>query len=414
MELQIPEKFRPLWSPCRYKVAFGGRDAGKSWQFARTLLVMGVQRPLRVLCAREVQRSIRDSVYRLLVDQIEALGLGGCYEVLSQEIRGVNGSQFLFTGLSDQSVASLKSYEGVDICWIEEAQTISKQSLRVLVPTIRKAGSEIWVTFNPSMDTDEIYQRFVVKTPSDCVLMAVNWDDNPWASKALESERERLRVSDPDEYAHVWLGHCRPAVEGAIYYREVSALRASGRLCNVPYDPMLRVHVVCDLGFNDYMSLLLVQRLGSEIRVIRYIEDRLRYIPSYSQELRDLKLNWGRMWLPHDARQRHVTGESAEAQFRKLGWQVSIVEDVGIEQGIRKAREVFPRVYIDRENACELLNRLGRYRRRVNSEGRASLPVHDDESHGSDGFRYLCQVADQFQNSDEQAIVPLVYETQCA
>jgi phage terminase large subunit len=158
--------------------------------------------------------------------------------------------------------------------------------------------------------------------------------------------------------------------------------------------------VVCDLGFNDYMSLLLVQRMASEIRVIRYIEDRQRYIPSYSQELRELKLNYGRMYLPHDGRAKHITGSSAEDQFRALGWDVAIVPNLDIEQGIRKAREVFPRVYVDKLNASELANRLGRYRRRVNSEGQASSPVHDDESHGADGFRYLALVADQMVNEE--------------
>jgi phage terminase large subunit len=164
---------------------------------------------------------------------------------------------------------------------------------------------------------------------------------------------------------------------------------------------MLKVHVVCDLGFNDYMSLVLCQRLGSEIRVIRYIEDRMRYIPSYHQELTDLKLNYGKLFLPHDGRAKHVTGSSAEEQFRSLGWDVEIVPDIGIEQGIRKVREVFPRVVMDRTNASELLNRLGRYRRRVNSEGQASTPVHDDESHGADGFRYVAIVADQMTNEKQ-------------
>ena len=143
------------------------------------------------------------------------------------------------------------------------------------------------------------------------------------------------------------------------------------------------------------------------IRVIRYIEDRQRYIPSYSQELRDLKLNYGTLYLPHDGRARHLTGTSAEDQFRALGWDVQIVPGEDVEQGIRKAREVFPRIYIDKTNASDLLNRLGRYRRRVNSEGQASTPVHDDESHGADGFRYLALVADQLTNDSVGNVDPL-------
>jgi hypothetical protein len=129
----------------------------------------------------------------------------------------------------------------------------------------------------------------------------------------------------------------------------------------------------------------------------------MRYIPSYHQELTELKLNYGKLYLPHDGRAKHVTGSSAEEQFRSLGWDVEIVADIGLEQGIRKLREVFPRLYVDRERASELVNRLGRYRRRVNSEGQASTPVHDDESHGADGARYLSIVADQMSN-DVQTI----------
>lgn len=219
-------------------------------------------------------------------------------------------------------------------------------------------------------------------------------------SVMLDEARERMKVEAPEDYAHIYEGECRPAVEGAIYYNEVSKLRSSGRLGNVPYDPMLKVHVVCDLGFNDYMSLILVQRLASEIRIIRYIEDRQRYIPSYSQELKDLKLNYGKLWLPHDGKAERLEGPSARKQFMDLGWDVEIVPDISVEDGIRKTREVFSRFYIDKTHASELVNRLGRYRRRVNSEGQASTPVHDDESHGADGTRYLAIIADQLMNED--------------
>jgi phage terminase large subunit len=362
------------------------------------LLARGRAKPERILCTREVQKSIADSVHQLLVDQISVLGMQDFYDVREKYITGANGTQIAFHGLSGQTVTSLKSFEGTTLCWVEEAQVITKRSWGILEPTIRAPGSEIWVSFNPEMDTDFIYKEFVLNAPPGAIVTKINWDDNPWRSVVLDARREQMRTQDPDEYAHVYGGATRPAVEGAIYYKEVTALKGSGRLGNQPYDPMLKVHVVCDLGFNDYMSLILVQRLGSEIRVIRYIEDRMRYIPSYSQELRDLKLNYGKLYLPHDGKAKHVTGSSAEEQFRALGWDVEIVPDIGLEQGIRKLREVFPRLYVDKGNASELVNRLGRYRRRVNSEGQASTPVHDDESHGADGTRYLAIVADQMSN----------------
>lgn len=401
-DYQFPEKLGFLFQPARYKVAYGGRDGAKSWSFARALLLLGAENPIRVGCFREIQNSIKDSVHKLLSDQIEAMGLGSFYEVLKNEIRGANGTEFAFNGLSKQTRDSIKSYEGLNIAWVEEAQSVTKRSWDILIPTIRAPGSEIWVSFNPDMDTDDTYQRFVIHPPPEAKVAKINWYDNPWRSKVLDAERERMQREAPDDYAHIYEGNCRPAVEGAIYYQEVSQLRTANRLCNVPYDPMLKVHVVVDLGFNDYMSLILVQRLGSEIRIIRYIEDRMRYIPSYSQELLDLKLNYGTLYLPHDGKARHVTGSSAQEQFAALGWKVEIVEDIGLEQGIRKAREVFPRVVIDRENGSELLNRLGRYRRRVNAEGQASTPVHDDESHGADGFRYMAIVADQMSNDKHE------------
>ena len=409
--VDIPRKARDVLLPThtpsgkrvRFRCLWGGRDGAKSHSFGRMALARGRARYERILCVREVQKSIADSVHRLLSDLVEPLGMGDFYDVQRQYIYGANGTQIAFHGLSGETAASLKSQEGTTICWIEEAQTISKRSWEILEPTIRAPNSEIWCSFNPDLDTDETYKRMVVNPPADALVTKIGWEDNPWRSQVLDSAREKMQREAPDDYEHVYGGACRPAVEGAIYYREVSSLRAAGRLCNVPYDPMLKVHVVADLGFNDYMSLLLVQRLASEIRIIRYIEDRQRYIPSYHQELRDLKLNYGKLYLPHDGKAKHLTGASAQEQFEQLGWQVEIVPNVDVEQGIRKTREVFSRFYIDKTNASELLNRLGRYRRRVNAEGQASTPVHDDESHGADGTRYLALVADQLSNDDMPA-----------
>jgi phage terminase large subunit len=411
VECTIPEKLAFLFEPHRYKVAYGGRDGAKSTSVAKALLVQGMEKPLRIGCFREVQKSIKDSVHKLLSDQIAEMHLGNFYEVLQTEIRGKNGTEILFAGLSSQTRDNIKSFERLDRAWVEEAQSVSKRSWDILIPTIRAPGSEVIVTFNPDMSTDDTFKRFVLTQPPDCIVVKINYTDNPWRSKALDAEREKMRTESPEDYAHIYLGECRPAVEGAIYYNEVSKLQASGRLASVPYDPMLRVHVVADLGYNDFMSLILVQRLASEIRVIRYIEDRQRDIPSYSQELKALGYNWGKVWLPHDARAKTLAavsnplGATAQEQFEKLGWQTEIVENIDIEQGIRKVREVFPRVIIDKANASELVSRLGRYRRRVNSEGQASTPLHDDSSHGSDGFRYLALTADQMQNDAQTTII---------
>ena len=168
MNAQFPAALEPLFGPCRYKFVKGGRGSGKSWGVARALLIQGAQAVHRVLCTREVQKSIKQSVHQLLRDQVQALGLGAFYEVLETEIRGQNGTRFYFAGLSDMTAESLKSYEGIDVVWVEEGQNTTKRSWTILIPTIRKHDSEIWVSFNPELESDETYERFVTKPPPGC------------------------------------------------------------------------------------------------------------------------------------------------------------------------------------------------------------------------------------------------------
>lgn len=210
---KLPAYAEPLFQPARYKVLHGGRGGAKSWTVARALLIMAAQRPLRILCAREIQKSIQDSVHRLLADQAEALGLP--YDVTQREIRHPNGSLFLFEGLR-HNITKIKSLEGVDIAWVEEAERISEASWNVLIPTIRKSGSEIWVTFNPDQETDPSYQRFVLKPPPGTWTKRVGWQDNPWFSEELRAEKDYLYRVDPDAAAHVWGGDCRQATDAQI------------------------------------------------------------------------------------------------------------------------------------------------------------------------------------------------------
>jgi phage terminase large subunit len=208
VELETPTAFAPLLHPLgtyRYRVYYGGRGSAKSWQFARALLAHALARPIRVLCAREYQASMRDSVHRVLADQIGLLGLSPAFEVQETTIRAVNGSEFLFKGLR-RDIAQIKSTEGVDVCWVEEAEAVSDASWRTLIPTIRAPGSEIWVSFNPSLSTDPTYQRFVASPPPRTVLQHVTYRDNPWFPVVLKEEADALRMADPEAYAHVWGG----------------------------------------------------------------------------------------------------------------------------------------------------------------------------------------------------------------
>ena len=210
IDLSMSKELKFLLEPARYKICHGGRGSGKSWGFARALILLALTRKVRILCAREIQKSIRDSVHRLLGDQIESLGLSGHFIILRDEIKCIpTGSQFLFSGLANTTIESIKSFEGCHVCWIEEAQTISERSLEILIPTIRAPGSEIWMTFNPSETTDPVYQRFVLKQPPDTKVVRMNWDHNPWFPEELEKEKNYLYSVDPEAAAHVWGGECR-------------------------------------------------------------------------------------------------------------------------------------------------------------------------------------------------------------
>ena len=184
-----PPAFDFLLGPERYKVAYGGRGSGKSWSVARVLLSLAAISPLRVLCAREFQASMADSVHRLLSDQIETLGLSSQYRVTRREISSTCGSLFIFRGLH-VNPRGIKSLEGSDICWFEEAETASAESLDALIPTIRKPGSQIWFTFNPRRETDPTYKRFVLAPPPDSAVRKVSWRDNPHFPAELAAERD--------------------------------------------------------------------------------------------------------------------------------------------------------------------------------------------------------------------------------
>lgn len=408
LDLQLPEAFEFLFQPARYKVAHGGRGGAKSQSFAKALLVLGMQRKLRILCTREVQKSIKDSVHRLLSDVIsQHSDLQRHYEVLETIIRGRNGTEFLFSGLSTQTVDSIKSFEGVDICWVEEAQVVVKRSWDILIPTIRKDNSEIWATFNPILDTDEVYRRFVLNPPEGAIVREVNYRDNPWFPPVLEQERLHcLKTETTEDYENIWEGKCRSAIEGAIYANELAEALRKGRICNVPYDPMLKVHSVWDMGWNDFTCIILVQRLRSEVRIIGYIEDRFKTVDHYVALLKGMNLNWGYDFLPHDGNATsRQTGKTDKQILEAFGRRVKITPNMDVEAGIRQVRTSFPQMYFDRAETEGLIERLRRYRRAINrSTLTAGSPVHDDASHGADTLRYVALNIRQMSNEDEYAV----------
>ena len=225
----------------------------------------------------------------------------------------------------------------------------------------------------------------------------------------LELERLHCLQAFPDDYGNIWDGECRSAVEGAIYASEVQQAVQDARICAVPYNPKLRVHCIWDMGWNDAMTIGLVQRVGpSQVAIIGYIEEQQKTLEWYVQQLRTMNMNWGYDWLPHDASHKDFkTGMSSHQILRKLGRRTKEVPQIGVEAGIRQARMVFPRVYFDKAKTARLVECLKRYRRNVPAKtGEPGSPVHDEFSHGADMFRYLSVVADRLTNDMDEDEMP--------
>ena len=388
---EFPEKLRVLFAPSRYKVLYGGRGGAKSWGAARALLIQAAASPLRVLCAREFQNSITESVHHLLQAQIAAMGLEPFYEVQNSAIRGANGSEFLFAGLRN-NISRIKSFEGIDRVWVEEAQAVSKSSWDTLIPTIRKEGSEIWVTYNPELETDDTHQRFVVNPPRDAVVVKINWSDNPWFPETLRKEKEELKARDPDGYQNIWEGHCRATLEGAVYAKELRRAQEEGRIGCVPYDTEKPVHTFFDLGWADNTSIWFAQTVGAELRLIDYYSNAQMPIQHYLSVLQDKGYAYGTDWLPHDAKAKTLaTGRSLEEIMLSAGRRVRIVPNLSITDGINAARTVFNRCHFDDVKCAEGLQSLRRYRFDVDVETRqlSGRPLHDFHSHAADAFRYF-------------------------
>ena len=216
-DVVVADYIRPAWAvglterPERYKVVYGGRNSGKSTAVGRELMIELAGHRLTLLCLREFQRSIRESVHQILSDAITEFRLDA--EVRAAEIHFANGSRVWFRGM-ERNRESLKGYEGIDRVWIEEGQTLSRESWMLIDPTIRREGSQIYITFNPRYESDVVYQMAVVDPLPDAHIVKVNWYDNPGLPDVMNQLRKRSALREPEEYPHIWEGELRTASYG--------------------------------------------------------------------------------------------------------------------------------------------------------------------------------------------------------
>lgn len=394
--VEIPEIFAGLFEPHRYKVFYGGRGSGKSWAAARALVHLAHHKPLRVVCAREFQNSIEESVHRLLSDQIKLFGLP--FQIDKYRIYNDIGSEFIFKGLSKQDAAAIKSLEGADIVWVEEAQNVSKASWDNLIPTVRKAGSEIWITFNPDVEDAPTYQRFVLTPPPSALVRKVNWDNNPWFPSVLDDERRYMREADPLAYQNVWEGFPRTFAEGAYWREEFEALERAGRIGDVPYDPNRPVFTWWDLTHSksesgDPSAIWFIQGTATgTFDVIDYWEGNN---VSLGMVAKDVILarpyTYGKHLLPHDGKNTNSHSGKSNEEFVAglLGAdKVEVVERTkDVERDLNNVRLILPKCRFDAVNCKAGLAALRNHRRAKNEKTGLWGYVHDWTSHGAAGFR---------------------------
>lgn len=385
--IQFPRKLAPIFEPHRFKSIRGGRDGGKSWGVARALLQLAARQKELIVCGRETMESIRDSVHRLLENQIELCGLGEHFRIEKTRIWNPhNGSEFLFKGLWNNPDA-IKSLESATKLWIEEAQSVSRESWIKAVPTIRTPGSEIWATWNPELETDYTYKYLVLNPPPDTLDIVMNWCDNPWASEVLRPEREKMEAEDPDEYAHIWMGQPRRTMKGAIYEVEMRAADTQGRVTRVPYDRSRPVHTAWDLGWGDQVCIWMFQQFPFETRFIDFESGNQADVATFIQRLQTRGYVWGADYLPWDAASmgRMASGESVESKMRSLGRDVRVIRQTLNHVSIDAVRAFLPGCWFDGEKCSDGLQALRHYRYAEIRElgNQARKPLHDWSSHAA-------------------------------
>lgn len=412
-EIQIPTAFEGLFVPKRYKVFYGGRGGAKSHNIARALLIKAMQQPMRIVCAREIQKSIKDSVHALLSDIIRLYGLDDKYQILESAIRCSNGSQFLFRGLK-HNTTDLKSLEGADVVWIEEAENVSSKSWEILIPTVRKDESEIWVSFNVKNITDPTYQRFIVKADDDCYIKKVSWRDNPFFPAVLEKERLKLEHDDPSAYAHVWEGEPDTRRNGAVYAKQLAAARDDSRITRVPYDSGYEVFTAWDLGYADSTSIWWLQWVGRELRWLEYYENSGEQLDHYVKVYKDKAYNYAAAYLPHDGGAGNIRGDSVAKQLAAMGVKNHVLKrESDITPGIELLRQTIAFSVFDSELCKDGIHALDNYGYEYDDDRQVfkSKPRHDWSSHAADAARYAA-IAAKLAKSGGVAAKPLMMPRQ--
>lgn len=398
INIDIPAPFVELFQPSnnwRHIAFWGGRSSGKSTTVAIALVAKATTTPLRILCTREFQASLNDSVYKLLADVINKYKFPN-WTVGREYIRNTNGSEFIFAGVRN-NVQSIKSMEGISICWGEEASTFSAESLDVLIPTIRKPGSYFVWTFNRLTAQDAIWEKICKNPDERTYVRKVNSDEiEQLLSPEIIFEREKMRKENPELFAHVYLGEPLTVASGSVYGKQLAQAREDGRIGKVPYDGAAPVYAALDLGVGDSTAICFFQTVGQEIHFIDYYESSGEDLAHYINVMANKPWEYRQIFLPHDAKARELqTGKTREEFFREHGYNnVTILRPsrqiLGQDDINMTARPKFSRCWFDEKKCARLLECLAAYHYEYDDKNKLlrDKPKHDFASHAADAFMY--------------------------
>ncbi len=438
IKVQFPAKLKPLFTPAPYKIVHGGRGSSKSWTFVRALITLASSvSGLSILCAREVQNSIDESVHKLIANQIGLMNLTHRYDVLDTEIVDrLNGSRFFFAGLKNQ-FRKIKSYEGIDICAVFEATHISEPVWETLEPTIRRdppfgpfqQGSEIWVEFNPDLVSDATYKRFVLDPPKGAIVIDMNYWDNPWFPEILRRQMEAMKAKDLDKYNNIWGGKPVRVLQGAVYAKELDKAINEKRVSpHIRHDPKRPVTVIFDLGRADTCSLWFVQQVGMDHAVIDYYgmtgQDFSYYIDVINGQCEDVsdednarrkKYRINKVILPHDAKHKLLAARFSILQQARDEWGYERVPKplppTPAAIRINALRSVFPRLFFAEATTQEGIQGLTHYQYGVNDKGqRTQQPLHNWASHPANSLEHyaLSLQPDIYERDDDEPVEDII------
>jgi phage terminase large subunit len=399
LRIETAPVFAPLLQPSRYKGAWGGRGSGKSHFFAEHMVERALMdRGFRGLCFREVQKSLKESAKRLIEDKIRKFGLTEAdgFKIFREAIETPGDGAILFQGLQDHTAESVKSFEGIDVAWGEESQSISARSLGLLRPTIRKDGSELWFGWNPTRKSDPVDLMLRgAELPTGAVVVRANWSDNPWFPGVLEQERLDCLKAQPDQYAHIWDGDYATVLTGAYYASVLSESRASGRVGKVSKDPLMQLRAFWDIGYNDACAIWVAQFVGREIRVLDYYEAEGQVLGTHLAWLRAKGYGSALCVLPHDGRNHNnVSGLRYEDHVREAGFEAISIKNMGRDADMKRievTRRLFPSIWFNEVTTEQGRDQLGWYHEKKDPRtGYGTGVDHDRSSHGADAFGLMC------------------------